>query len=268
MCVVLKAGGSLGGTSLNALCDAVRAVRSSGRQTVLVHGGGPRITTALREAGIELPFVDGLRRTTPEAMPTIERVLGREVNAELVAALSARGERAIGMSGADSILWTATDESDRTGRITCVHVEPLRICMANGELPVIAPIGIDLCRHTYNVNADTAAAAIAIALGAERLVLLTDVAGVYRHFDTREQVFDTTPAELRQLLAAGRLQSGMVPKVQAMLDASAAGVRRVYVVDGRDPANVRWAAADGGQAFQADRREHGTRLWAEGVVSQ
>ncbi|GGJ03200.1 acetylglutamate kinase [Alicyclobacillus cellulosilyticus] len=264
---VLKIGGALRDDALQAVVRAVHAARRAGDDVAVVHGGGPRITAALAEAGIELPFVDGLRLTTPEAVTVVERVLAREVNGELVAQLCAAGLPACGLSGADGILWArGLPGMQRTGEVARVEVQPVRAAWSAGHVPVLAPVGVDEHGRRYNVNADLAAAAVAGRLGARRVVFLTDVPGIYEDFAAKRLLTDVRAERLRALRSAGCFTAGMIPKVEAVLAAIDAGVKQVYVVDGRDEAAVTWAATDAGEAEPRPGAFPGTRVTKEEVA--
>lgn len=243
---VLKMGGSLQGAGLEALTGAIAWCQGRGQRVVVVHGGGPRISQALKESGIDLPFVDGERVTTADGMFVVERVLAREVNRELTESLQKAGIDAAGVSGAQGVLEAAPlPGRERTARVGRVVTEPLERLVACGLVPVIAPIGFDADGLSYNINADLAAGAVAGALGAGRVVFLTDVPGIYENFEAKALLTDTSAEHLEQLLRAGRFHSGMIPKVNAVLSALAAGVQTAFVVDGADARALRWAVGAG-----------------------
>ncbi|WDL97858.1 acetylglutamate kinase [Alicyclobacillus sp. ALC3] len=247
---VLKMGGSLQGAGLAALASAIAWCQQSGQNVAVVHGGGPRISQALNEAGIDLPFVDGERVTTAAGMAVVERVLARDVNRELTASLQSAGIAAAGVSGADGVLEAVPlPGRERTARVGRVVTEPLERLAVDGLVPVMAPLGCDAYGLSYNINADLAAGAVAGALGAGRVVFLTDVPGIYENFEAKALLTDTSAEHLRQLLQAGRFHSGMIPKVNAVLSALAAGVQTAFVVDGADARALQWAVGDEVGAF-------------------
>lgn len=239
---VLKVGGSLRGAGLSALTSAIRWCQQNGRRVAVVHGGGPRISAALQAAGIDLPFVDGERVTTPVGMAIVARVLGIEVNSELTTSLRGAGIDAVGVNGADGIVFASPlPGKGRTARVSGVDARHIEQRSGAGQVPVIAPLGCAGDGLAYNINADLAAAAIAGALGAERVVFLTDVPGIYENFAARRLITDTSTQELRRLQDAGRFHAGMIPKVNALLGALTAGVESAYVVDGTDSTALQWA---------------------------
>ncbi|WP_051344334.1 acetylglutamate kinase [Alicyclobacillus herbarius] len=259
--VILKVGGSLQGAHADVVVAAIQRSLRQGRQVIVVHGGGPRISQRLHEQGIEQPFVDGQRLTTPEAMHVVEQVLVHEVNPQLVEALRGQGVSACGIAGSDGILYAEPWPGlERTGRVRTVQAEKLYEATKRGEVPVLAPVAVDDKGRRYNVNADSAAAAVAARIGAERILFFTDVAGIFRDFTAGDRLVDTTVPELRQLTEQGCFQSGMIPKVRAICDALTAGVSSGFVLQGnaRDaaeaaviyPANVAWNS------------EYGTRVRA------
>lgn len=234
---VVKIGGStLGGhdTSL----DDIAQLRVEGNHVVVVHGGGATISEWLATHGIESRFVRGLRATDEAALDVVVAVLAGVVNKRLAAELHSRGARAIGLSGADGAVLTARRydaELGYVGEVTNVDADALR-ALAEDAIVVLAPIAIEGgSAQLLNVNADTAAGAIASALAAERLVFLTDVAGVQDGAGVRAEL---SPAEARALLADGTVAGGMIPKVEAGLQAAAAGVA-TSVIDGREGGALR-----------------------------
>ncbi|MBX6353687.1 MAG: acetylglutamate kinase [Thermoflavifilum sp.] len=256
--VLIKVGGSLQADAVAALVQAIRAAHAAGRTAVVVHGGGPRITAALKAAGLDLPFVSGRRVTTDEAMPIVERALA-EVGAELAASLAAGGVRVRQMSGAAG--WLRAQPLPgmaRTADIAAVDAGPLGAALSAGEVPVVAPIACDEAGVTYNVNADVAAGAVARAVAADRAVFLTDVDGILRGWPEGERIAEADEVTLRTWLVDGTLSAGMIPKVEAALAATAGGVT-AYLVNGRDAAAVTWAVT----SEQADAPRFGTRIPAK-----
>jgi acetylglutamate kinase len=235
--VVIKYGGAaMENDALKAsFAKDVTLLRFIGVRVVIVHGGGPQIGATLTRLGRTSKFVDGLRVTDDETMEVVEMVLGGKLNREIVALVQQAGARAMGLTGSDGgmLLVERLREPDlgRVGRV--VRVDPAAISAATdaGFVPVIAPIGIDAEGVTHNVNADDAAGAIAAALGAEKLILLTDVEGV----------LDGSGALIRQLgveqarkqIIEGAIRGGMIPKVECCMAALEGGVASTHVIDGR-----------------------------------
>lgn len=260
--VVIKVGGSLQEAGLTALLHGVSGLLATGQAPIVVHGGGPRISAALQSAKIELPFVDGQRQTTPEAMAIVERVLAEEVNGELVQALREAGFAAVGIHAPTyQLLHVETSTSSRTGRITHADSGLLMRHIEMKQIPVIAPIGLDVHGWHYNINADLAASAIAGAVSADRIIFCTDVAGIYEDWAARRQLYDVEDVLLAQFLREGRFHAGMIPKVEAVLSALQAGVGAAYIVHGSDTDSIAWAVEDALQAERAFVREQfGTKV--------
>lgn len=244
--IVVKYGGNamLNEDLKRAFAEDIVFLRRCGVLPVVVHGGGPQISTMLKRLGIKSEFRGGFRVTTPEAMDVVRMVLVGQVGRELVGLLNAHGSLAVGLSGEDAGLFRAAkrgvvvdgEEVDLglVGDVVEVHPEAVIDLIENGRIPVIATVAPDGAGDVHNVNADTAAAALAVALGAERMVVLTDVEGVYADWpNSTEIIARMNAAELRALLPT--LESGMVPKMEACLRAVEGGVPRATVVDGREP---------------------------------
>lgn len=204
-----------------------------GLRPVVVHGGGPQIKTTLAERGIESRFENGLRVTDDATMEVVESVLGGPVNHEIVELIERGGGNAIGLRGSEAGLLkvAARPGLGRVGEVIEVNPDPIQAATEAGRIPVVAPIGIDAEGVTHNVNADEAAGAIARALGAEKLILLTDVEGVRDAESTL--VPQLTRADVEKLIDEGTIAGGMIPKVRCCLDALAGGVGRTHIVDGR-----------------------------------
>jgi len=244
--VVIKYGGNamVDDQLKQAFAEDIVFLRYAGLRPVVVHGGGPQISAMLDRLGIDSEFKGGLRVTTPEAMDVVRMVLVGQVGRELVGLLNLHGPLAVGLSGEDAGLFTA----ERTGPIIdgeqvdiglvgdVVKVRPEAVLdlIDAGRIPVVSSVAPDETGVVHNVNADTAAAALAAALDAEKLLVLTDVEGLYRDWPSGEEVIGTIDAdELAALLPT--LASGMVPKMQACLDAVRSGVPKASVIDGRIP---------------------------------
>jgi acetylglutamate kinase len=244
--VVVKYGGNaMTSPALqSAFAEDVMFLRYAGLKPVIVHGGGPQITQHLDRLGIASEFRGGLRVTTPETVDIVRMVLTGQVNAEIVNLLNDHGSFAIGLSGEDAGLLTAErrtavvdgEEIDlgQVGDVVAVDASSVNALIDAGRIPVIATVARGRDGLTYNVNADTAAAAIAVGLAAEKLVVLTDVEGLYADWPaSTEIVSEIRAGELAALLPT--LSSGMVPKMEACLRAVEGGVPRAHVLDGRVP---------------------------------
>jgi acetylglutamate kinase len=237
--VVLKYGGhAMDDPELAALfAQDVVLMRLVGMNPVVVHGGGPQISDLMRRLGKEPEFVDGLRVTDAETVDIARMALVGKVNREIVTALNRHGSYAVGFSGEDAGLLRVEPRDPRLGFVGNVRaVDPaiLERVLREELIPVVATIGVDDAGQAYNVNADTVAAAIAGALHAEKVIYLTDVAGIYADFDDPASLISRTDvAGLEALLAAGKVGEGMIPKVRSCIEALAAGVHRAHVLDGR-----------------------------------
>jgi acetylglutamate kinase len=218
-------------------------LRQVGILPVVVHGGGPQIGDMLKRLNIQSTFIDGLRVTDAATMEIVEMVLAGSLNKQIVAAINAAGGHAVGLSGKDDNLLMAKPakmmkdgkpvDLGLVGEPDRVNPKILHSLEQDGIIPVIAPVGFGPNRQTYNINADTAAGAIAAALGANKLVMLTDVAGV---LDAEKKlVSELTPAQARELTAQGVISGGMIPKVETCLMAVEGGVEAAVVLDGRVP---------------------------------
>ncbi|MFD7511950.1 acetylglutamate kinase [Streptomyces sp. NPDC059853] len=243
--VVIKFGGNamIDDELKAAFAQDVVFLRHAGLRPVVVHGGGPQITAQLDRLGLESEFKAGLRVTTPEAMDVVRMVLAGQVQRELVGLLNRHGPLAVGLTGEDARTMTATKryaridgeavDIGRVGEITAVDTGAIEALLADGRIPVVSSIARSADdHHIYNVNADTAAAALAAALGAETLMVLTDVEGLYADWPASDEVISRlTVSELERLLPD--LASGMVPKMEGCLHAVRSGVRTARVIDGR-----------------------------------
>jgi acetylglutamate kinase len=243
--IVVKYGGNamVDDDLKTAFAEDVVFLRLCGVRVVVVHGGGPQISAMLDRLGIDSEFRGGLRVTTPEAMDVVRMVLTGQVGRELVGLLNSHGPYAVGLSGEDAGLFTAErreavidgEEVDLglVGDVVEVHPEAVLDLIEAGRIPVVSTVAPDTEGVVHNVNADTAAAALAQALEATKLVVLTDVTGLYRDWphDQENYIAEMSATELAELMPA--LVSGMVPKMQACLQAVRGGVPRASVIDGR-----------------------------------
>jgi acetylglutamate kinase len=244
--VVVKYGGNaMTAPELQrAFAEDVVFLRYAGLKPVIVHGGGPQITEHLQRLGIASEFRGGLRVTTPEAMAVVRMVLVGQVNGDVVNLINHHGPFAVGLSGEDGGMLTAERrpatvdgqpvDVGQVGDVVAVDPSTVLALLDAGRIPVVATVARGADGLSYNVNADTAAAALAVALGAEKLVMLTDVEGLYANWPaSTEVVSQINVEELATLLPA--LSSGMVPKMEACLRAVSGGVPRAHVLDGRVP---------------------------------
>jgi acetylglutamate kinase len=217
-------------------------LRYAGLSPVVVHGGGPQVTEHLDRLGIETTFTAGLRVTTPETIDVVRMVLAGKVNKDIVGLVNRHGPLAVGLSGEDANLFTAERKAavvdgepvdiGLVGDIVATDPGAVRALLADGRIPVVSSVARGADGEVYNVNADTAAAALAVALGAAKLVVLTDVEGLYRDWPASAEVISQIGAdELEKLLPA--LSAGMIPKMEACLTAVRGGVPRAHVLDGR-----------------------------------
>ena len=237
--VVIKYGGAAqtSATLKEKFAEDILLMHLVGLRPVVVHGGGPRITEMLTKLEIPTEFVDGQRVTTPEVMRIVEMVLCGEVNNEIVSLLNAHGAKAIGINGKDAHFMQAEPKEQAkwglTGTITSVNPEVLHKMIHEKFIPVIAPIASDdeLGHPGYNINADFAAANIAKALGADKVIFMTDTTGVLNK--EMELLSSLTEAEILDLKADGTIYGGMVPKVDACLEAIDGGVKKAHIIDGR-----------------------------------
>ncbi len=242
--VVIKYGGNaMTSPDLQrAFAEDIVFLRYAGLRPVVVHGGGPQITEQLTRLGIETEFLGGLRVTTPEAMAVVRMVLVGQVNGDIVNLINNHGAFAVGLSGEDGGMLTARRrpafvngepvDVGQVGDVVAVDPSTVHALLDAGRIPVVATVARGLDGLSYNVNADTAAAALAVGLEAEKLIMLTDVEGLYAQWPPRGEVVSQIDTdELAGMLPA--LSSGMVPKMEACLRAVEGGVRRAHVLDGR-----------------------------------
>ena len=208
-------------------------------KVVLVHGGGPEITDMLARVGKKTEFVNGLRVTDKETVDIVQMVLAGKINKNLVNLLSVQGGKAIGLSGIDGqmIVAQAKDEAlGYVGEITDVNTQIVTDVLDKGYIPVISTVACDKEGNTYNINADTAAAKIAGALGAECLISMTDISGILRDKDDPETLISTiNVSDTPELVAEGIISGGMIPKVECCTEAIRRGVKKVFIIDGRVP---------------------------------
>ena len=237
--IVIKYGGNamVSEDLKNQVMEDIALLHMIGVQVVLLHGGGPEINTGLRKIGKESKFVNGLRVTDEETIDVVQMVLAGKVNKSLVNLLQQKGVNAVGLSGIDAGMIRAVMKDPDlgfVGRITEVDVTVIRDVMEKGYVPVISTLGTDHDGNIYNINADTAAAYIAGAIGAERLFMMTDIAGILRDKDDPTSLISCIDIkEAVELFNTGVISGGMIPKVECCIDAIHRGVGRVIVMDGR-----------------------------------
>jgi len=240
--VVVKYGGNaLAGTSdhdaLDVFARDIVLMRLVGMRPVVVHGGGPQISDLMSRLGKETEFRNGLRVTDAETVDIARMVLIGQVNPQIVAAINVHGDYAVGVSGEDGGLIRAEardPELGFVGDVVSINPAVLNRLIEEEFIPVVATVGTDVNGQAYNINADTVAGEVAVALGAEKLVYLTDVEGLRRDLDDAESLIrQTNPAELEALMADGTIAGGMIPKATSCVDAVRNGVRRAHILDGR-----------------------------------
>jgi acetylglutamate kinase len=248
--VVVKYGGNVlsakpGGdhideaTALASFAQDIVLMRSVGMLPVVVHGGGPQIGALMERVGKEVEFLDGFRVTDADTIDLVRMVLVGKVNRDIVSSINVHGALAVGLSGEDANLITAVARSEALGYVgDVVHVDPVIVhqLLTQGLIPVVATIGTDQSGQAFNINADSAAGALASALEAEKLVFLTDVAGLRSVADDPSTlIHQATAADLDELLTTGAATGGMIPKVEACARAVRSGVGRAHILDGRTP---------------------------------
>ena len=247
--VVIKFGGNamVDQELTKAFAEDMAYLRFVGIKPVVVHGGGPQITARLAELGIQTEFRNGLRVTTEEVIQVVRDVLRNQISAELAKLVQEAGASTVILSGEDSNLFraekTTVDQAGNAldvglvGEVTQVNPRVVLDALASGVVPIVSTVAPGPDGSLLNVNADLAAASLAVALGAEKLLLLTDVAGLYSNWPNKDSLIsEIRAAELTELLP--ELESGMIPKMQACLNALAGGVPRSHVIDGRAPHSI------------------------------
>ena len=243
--IVIKYGGNamISDELRQAVMSDIILLSLVGIRVVVVHGGGPEISDMLKKIGHESKFVDGLRYTDETTMDVVQSILCGKVNKNLVAQLNRLGGRAIGLCGMDGQLFQAEQLDEKyglVGRITGVDPTPVENALMNGYIPVVSTVAQGMDADTaYNINADTAAAKLAEALHAEKLILLTDVRGLLRDPKDEETLIHVLHTyDVPGLVAQGVISGGMIPKMQCCVDAINGGVERVHILDGRIPHSI------------------------------
>ena len=243
--IVVKYGGNamISDDLRKAVMSDIILLSLVGIRVAVVHGGGPEISDMLKKIGHQSKFVDGLRYTDETTMDVVQSILCGKVNKNLVAQLNRLGGRAIGLCGMDGQLFQAEQLDEKyglVGKITGVNPDPVENALMNGYIPVVSTVAQGMDADTaYNINADTAAAKLAEALHAEKLILLTDVRGLLRDPKDEETLIHVLHTyDVPELVAQGVISGGMIPKMQCCVDAIAGGVERVHILDGRIPHSI------------------------------
>ena len=242
--VVVKYGGNamIKETLRQQVMEDIVLLQTIGVKVVLVHGGGPEISDLMNRLGKKAEFVDGLRVTDAETVDIVQMVLAGKVNKSLVNLIEVTGGRAIGLSGLDGRLIEAEMKDERlgfVGSVTKINIEPVTDLLEKGYIPVVSTIACDKQGNTYNINGDTAAAYIAGALEAKRLLMLTDIAGVLRDKDDPNSLIrQLSVQEAKQLFEQKVIAGGMIPKVECCITALKRGVRKAIIMDGRIPHSI------------------------------
>lgn len=239
--IVVKYGGNamINDELKNAVMGDLVLLSTIGIKVVLVHGGGPEISGMLKKIGKESQFINGLRVTDAETADIVLQVLAGKINKTLVNHLQNSGGKAVGLSGMDGHLIEAEIKDPAlgfVGEITDINIEPVTDLLENGYIPVISTVGCDKDGNVYNINADTAAARISSALGAEALFLMTDIVGLLRDKDDESTLISSVcVSEAPQLMREGIISGGMIPKIECCVEAIRQGVNKVFILDGRVP---------------------------------
>lgn len=238
---VMKCGGSTLAALPDSFFEDLKQLQQQGVQPVIVHGGGPAISDNLAKLGIETEFVNGLRKTTEDVLDVVEMVLAGTINKQIVRRIQSTGGRALGLSGVDGGLIQAEPvtnaaEVGHVGDVTYVESAIVKGITAMGYMPVIAPVGVDAAGQRYNINADTAAGAVASHLGVDRMIVITDVPGILKAVDGEKQVLPSvTVQQIEDMIASGDIYGGMIPKVRAAVSCIQGDVQEVVIVDGSEP---------------------------------
>ncbi len=241
-CFVMKCGGSTLTALPFSFFEDMRQLQDEGIVTVIVHGGGPAISETLGKLGIESGFVNGLRVTNEAVLDVVEMVLSGQINKEIVRRIQLTGAMALGLSGVDGHLIEAkpvanSHEVGLVGEVTKVNAELIQGVVNMGYIPVIAPVGLGADGgQRYNINADTAAGAVASHLGVEQMVVVTDVPGIMKTVDGEKRVLPVVSvAEIEEMIASGDIYGGMIPKVRAAIACIQGRVQEVVIVNGSEP---------------------------------
>ena len=244
--VVVKYGGNamINPRLKQAVMNDIVLLTQVGIRVVLVHGGGPEISATLKRLGIASQFLTGLRVTDMETMQVVQMVLAGKTNKDLVALIGVCGGRALGLCGIDGGMLLARQMKDApelgyVGEVVKIDTRPILNALADGYIPVVATVGVDPSGAAYNINADTAAAEIAAALGAENLIALTDIRGLMRDVNDEGSLIPQVPlCQVEELIRQGVITGGMIPKVRSCESAVRAGVKKAVMIDGRVPHSI------------------------------
>jgi len=245
--VVIKYGGNamVSEDLKNKVMEDITLLKFIGLHPVLVHGGGPDISEALTQFGIQSEFINGLRVTDDDTMRVAQMVLIGKTNKEIVSLITNKGGKAIGISGIDGRFMKCEKQTTEVngkevdlgyvGKIKSIDEKMIEFLANDDYIPVIAPIGVDETGQSYNVNADTVAGAVAAALKAEKLILLTDTPGIKSSPDADDIIYEINREEIYKMIDEGTIVGGMIPKVKGGLEALKSGVENVHIIDGRIP---------------------------------
>ena len=242
--VVIKYGGNamVNPELKQQVMEDITLLGLSGGKGVLIHGGGPEISEMMAKVGKKPQFINGLRVTDKETIDLVQMVLAGKVNKDLVNLIQSKGGHAIGLSGIDGGILEATVKDEAlgfVGEITKVRTKPIEDILEKNYIPVVSTVASDRQGNTYNINGDTAAAAIAGALGAERLIMMTDIAGILMDKDDPATLLaSVTVSEAQKLYETGVISGGMIPKVDCCIEAIEKGVNNVVIMDGRIPHSI------------------------------
>lgn len=242
--IVVKYGGNamINETLKQQVMEDIVLLWLIGVKTVLIHGGGPEISETMKKVGKEAVFVDGLRVTDRETMDIVQMVLAGKVNKTLVNLLEMKGGKAVGLSGIDGRIIESKTKDEKlgfVGEVTKINPQTIEDLLEKGYIPVLSTVGCDKDGNTYNINGDTAAAYIAGALNAERLIMMTDIDGILKDKDdSTTLIHEISLDETEKLYSDGIISGGMIPKVECCVDAIHKGVKTVVILDGRVPHSI------------------------------
>ena len=242
--VVVKYGGNamINEALQEQVMEDITLLSLIGVKVVLVHGGGPEISSLMKKLGITPTFVDGLRVTDKETVDVVQMVLAGKINKSLVRYLEAKGGRAMGISGIDGKLIVAKQKDEKlgyVGEIEKINIKPIFDLLEKGYIPVVSTVATSEDGETYNINGDTAAAYLAGALSAKRLIMMTDISGVLRDKDDPSTLIpEIRLSEAEDLYKSGVISGGMIPKVECCMTAIKKGVKRAIIMDGRVPHSI------------------------------
>jgi acetylglutamate kinase len=253
--VVIKYGGNamINSELKNSVIQDITLLKYVGMRPIVVHGGGPEITSVLNKFGKKTEFISGLRVTDEETVSIAEMVLVGKINTEIVNLLNRHGSKAVGLSGKDANLILAKKHFAEVhenggvsmvdigfvGEVESINTNILNTLIDSGYIPVIAPIGVGKNGESYNINADYVAGEVAGALGAEKLIMLTDVEGIYRDYqDKTSFISSLSLEEAQQMIAQGSIGGGMIPKVETCIKALQGGTGKTHIIDGRQPHSI------------------------------